>query len=289
MISDLQPSSHNLQAAVANNHTSTGLDRIRAVFEKAKREQRAAFMPYHAMGYPNRAVTLEVIATLAEVGADLFEIGIPHSDPLADGPTIQTATYTAITQGTTVKDCLAMVRELRAQGVTQPFCAMTYYNPLFAYGLERFVQDAVAAGFDGLIVPDLPPEEAGAIEAACRAVGLATIYLLAPTSTEERIKLVAQHANGFIYLVSVTGITGARTELPSDLKAFVQRVRRHTALPLAIGFGIGTGAQAAAVAEIADGVIVGSALVKAAGSEAGVTAVRKLGAELAAGSHRIVT
>lgn len=266
--------------------TSTGLARIRAVFDQAKREQRAAFMPYHAMGYPSRAATLEVIATLAEVGADLFEIGIPHSDPLADGPTIQTATYTAITQGTTVKDCLAMVRELRAQGVTQPFCAMTYYNPLFAYGLERFVQDAVVAGVDGLIVPDLPPEEAGAIETACHGVGLATIYLLAPTSTEERIKLVAQHASGFIYLVSVTGITGARTELPPDLKAFVQRVRRHTNLPLAIGFGIATGTQAAAVAEIADGVIVGSALVKAAGSEAGVAAVRKLGAELAAGSRR---
>jgi tryptophan synthase alpha chain len=270
-----------------HDRTSTGLDRIRAVFEQAKREQRAAFMPYHAMGYPSRAATLEVIAALAEVGADLFEIGIPHSDPLADGPTVQTATYTAITQGTTVKDCLAMVRELRAQGVTQPFCAMTYYNPLFAYGLERFVQDAVVAGVDGLIVPDLPPEEAGVIEAACRAAGLATIYLLAPTSTEARIKLVAQHASGFIYLVSVTGITGARTELPPDLKAFVQRVRRHTSLPLAIGFGIGTGAQAAAVAEIADGVIVGSALVKAAGSEAGVAAVRKLGAELAAGSHRV--
>lgn len=264
----------------------TGLDRIGAVFAKAKQERRAAFMPYHAMGYPNRAATLEVIATLAEVGADLFEIGIPHSDPLADGPTIQTATYTAITQGTTVKDCLAMVQELRGQGVTQPFCAMTYFNPLFAYGVERFVQDAVIAGFDGLIVPDLPPEEADEVEATCRRAGLATIYLLAPTSTEARIQFVAQHATGFIYLVSVTGITGARTELPPDLKAFVQRVRRHTTLPLAIGFGIGTGEQAAAVSEIAEGVIVGSALVKAAGSAEGVAAVRKLGSELAAGSHR---
>lgn len=263
-----------------------GLERIRTVFEKAKQERRAAFMPYHAMGYPNRATTLEVITTLATVGADLFEIGIPHSDPLADGPTIQTATYTAITQGTTVKDCLAMVRELRTQGVTQPFCAMTYFNPLFAYGVERFVQDAVAAGFDGLIVPDLPPEEAEEVESACDHAGLAMIYLLAPTSTEARIQFVAQHATGFIYLVSVTGITGARTELPPDLKAFVQRVRRHTNLPLAIGFGIGTGEQAAAVSEIAEGVIVGSALVKAAGSPEGIAAVRKLGTELAAGSHR---
>ena len=272
----------NLQAA-----SMTGLDRIRAAFAQAKQERRAAFMPYHAMGYPNRATTLEVIAALAEVGADLFEIGIPHSDPLADGPTNQAATYTAIMQGTTVKDCLAMVRELRAQGVTQPFCAMTYFNPLFTYGIERFVQDAVVAGIDGLIVPDLPPEEAEEVETACRKAGLATVYMLAPTSTESRIQYVAQHASGFIYLVSVAGITGARTELPPDLKAFVQRVRRHTNLPLAIGFGIGTGEQAAAVGEIADGVIVGSALVKAAGSEAGVAAVRKLGTELVAGAHRV--
>ncbi|MEZ4863991.1 MAG: tryptophan synthase subunit alpha [Caldilineaceae bacterium] len=265
----------------------SGVERINAIFTKAKQEKRAAFMPYHAMGYPTRAATLEVIAALAEVGADLFEIGIPHSDPLADGPTIQTATYTAITQGTTVKDCLAMVRELRSQGVTQPFCAMTYFNPLFAYGIERFVADAVAAGVDGLIVPDLPPEEADEVEAACRQAGLATIYLLAPTSTEERVKLVAQRATGFIYLVSVTGITGARSELPPDLKAFVQRVRKHTQLPLAIGFGIGTGEQAATVGQIAEGVIVGSALVKAAGSAEGVAAVRRLGAELAAGSHQI--
>jgi tryptophan synthase alpha chain len=260
----------------------SGRQRIEALFARTKGEGRAAFMPYHAMGYPTRTATLEAIQALDASGADLFEIGIPHSDPLADGPTIQTATYQALTQGTTVRDCLAMTRELRAAGVEQPFCAMTYFNPLMAYGIERFVEDAVASGIDGLIVPDLPPEEAAVLEAACRAAGLATIYLLAPTSTEERIRLVAQHATGFIYLVSVTGITGARSELPPDLAAFVQRVRRHTDLPLAVGFGIGTGAQAAAVARIADGVIVGSALVKAAGSE-GVAAVEALARELAAG------
>jgi tryptophan synthase alpha chain len=264
----------------------SGLSRITAVFSTTKASHRAAFMPYHAMGYPSRAMTLEVIKTLSAVGADLFEIGIPHSDPLADGPTIQTATYTALTQGTSVKDCLAMVRELRAQGVTQPFCAMTYYNPLLSYGVERFVADATAAGIDGLIVPDLPPEEAHDLESACRSAGLATIYLLAPTSTDERIRFVAQHCTGFIYLVSVTGITGARTELPPDLAAFVARVRKHTDLPLAIGFGIGTGPQAAAVAAIADGVIVGSALVKAAAGPDGLAAVRALGAELAGGTRR---
>jgi tryptophan synthase alpha chain len=261
----------------------SGVERIQAVFTQAKAEQRAVFMPYHAMGYPDRATTLEIIRTLGDTGAELFEIGIPHSDPLADGPTIQTATYAALTQGTTVADCLAMVRELRIAGVPQPFCAMTYYNPLFAYGVARFVTDAAAAGIDGLIVPDLPPEEAEELEVACRAAGLATIYLLAPTSTEERIRSVASHCTGFIYLVSVTGITGARAGLPPDLAGFVARVRRHTDLPLAVGFGIATGEQAAAVARIADGVIVGSALVKAAAGEDGLARVAALGKELATG------
>ena len=263
----------------------SGTDRIRIAFVNAKLQGHACFMPYHAMGYPDRAQTLEIVSALAAAGADLFEIGIPHSDPLADGPTIQTATYTALTQGTTVADCLAMVRELRERGVEQPFCAMTYYNPLFAYGIQRFVDDAVAAGVDGLIVPDLPPEEADELEEACRQAGLATIYLLAPTSTDERIRLVAQRATGFIYLVSVTGITGARSELPAHLGAFVQRVRRHTDRPLAVGFGIGNREQAAAVAQMAEGVIVGSALVKAAGSGDGIDAVRALASELAAGAH----
>jgi tryptophan synthase alpha chain len=264
----------------------TGITRIESTFQNARDAHRAVFMPYQPMGFPNRGQTLEIIRALGEEGAELFEIGIPHSDPLADGPTIQTATYTALTQGTTVADCLEMVRELRVGGMTQPFCAMTYFNPLFAYGVERFVADAAAAGIDGLIVPDLPPEEAEELEAACRRAGLATIYLLAPTSTDERIRLVARHATGFIYLVSVTGITGARTELPPDLAEFVQRVRSHADLPLAVGFGIATGAQAAAVAELADGVIVGSALVKAAVGEDGLAGVRRLGRELAAGVRR---
>ena len=265
----------------------SGLDRINAVFEAAKKNRHAAFMPYHAMGYPSRSDTLAIIKTLAEIGADLFEIGIPHSDPLADGPTVQTATHKALTQGTTVADCLAMVRELRDAGVETPFVGMTYMNPIFAYGIERFVQDAAQAGMDGLIVPDLPPEEADAVVAACRAAGMATVFLLAPTSTEERIRLFARQTTGFIYLVSVTGITGARAELPPDLSDFVARVRKQTDLPLAIGFGISTGEQAAAVGKLVEGVIVGSALVKAAGEKKDpIEAVRKLGIELAAGAHQ---
>lgn len=263
----------------------SGVERIQRVFAELKAKKQAAFMPYHAMGYPNRQTSMEVIEALAESGADLFEIGIPHSDPLADGPTIQAATDAAIRGGTTVADCLAMMRELRAAGVKQPFCAMSYYNPILAYGEERFVRDAVAAGVDGLIVPDLPPGESMKLEPACREAGLAQIYMLAPTSTEARIRSVTAHATGFIYLVSVTGITGERKSLPPDLVDFVQRVRRHTNLPLAVGFGIGNRAQAAQVAGIADGVIVGSALVRAAGSAEGVVAVRALSADLAAGAH----
>jgi len=263
----------------------SGVERIQQIFAELKAQKQAAFMPYHAMGYPTRQTSLEVVVALAESGADLFEIGIPHSDPLADGPTIQAATDAAIRGGTTVADCLAMVRELRAAGVTQPFCAMSYYNPILAYGEERFVADAAAVGIDGLIVPDLPPGESMRLEPACREAGLAMIYFLAPTSTEERIRSVTTHTTGFIYLVSITGITGERTQLPPDLMDFVQRVRRHTDLPLAVGFGIGNRAQASQVAGLADGVMVGSALVRATGSAEGVGAVRRLGAELAAGAH----
>ncbi len=266
----------------------TGLQRIQAVFQTAKNEHHAAFMPYHAMGYPDRGTTLEVVRTLADKGADLFEIGIPHSDPLADGPTNQAATHRALQQGTTVVDCLEMVRELRESGLSQPFCAMTYYNPLFRYGVESFVRDAAQAGIDGLIIPDLPPEEADEILESCRTYGLATIFMLAPTSTPERIRLIARNATGFIYLVSVTGITGARNELPTDLASFVERVREATKLPLAVGFGIGNRQQAATVAGFADGVIVGSALVKAAGAEDGLSSLKALSAELVDGCRHPV-
>ena len=263
-----------------------GVERIEQVFRNLNKTGAAAFMPYHAMGYPDRQQSLEVIAALEAAGADLIEFGIPHSDPLADGPTVQTATYAALVGGTTVADCLRMARELRDQGVDTPFCAMSYYNPILAFGEERFATAAADAGIDGLIVPDLPPGESELLEPACRAAGLATVYMLAPTSTEERIESVARHSTGFIYLVSVTGITGARDELPPGLSAFVERVRRHTDLPLAVGFGISTGPQAARVSEMVEGVIVGSALVKAAGSEEGISAVRSLASQLAAGSHK---
>ncbi len=254
----------------------TGIERIAQVFSRG----RPALMPYSVLGYPDRPTSLAVVKTLVEAGADLLELGIPFSDPLADGPTIQAATQKALENGVTVADCLAMVQELRRQGVSTPALLMGYFNPMMAYGLDRFAADAAQAGADGLIVPDLPPEEADDLQTACNRHGLALVFLLAPTSTPERIRLVAERSQGFIYLVSLTGVTGDRADLPPDLAGFIRRVRAVTDKPLAVGFGIGRGEQARAVARLADGVIVGSALVKRAGQS--LDSVRALARELRA-------
>ena len=238
----------------------SGHKRIHQAFQKG----HPAFMPYCVLGYPNREAGLETVRQLVAAGADLLELGIPFSDPLADGPTIQAATQASLENGTTLKDCLQMVRELRAEGVETPALLMGYVNPMMSYGLETFVNEAVESGVDGFIVPDLPPEEADELEALCIQHDLALIYFLAPTSTAERISLVVSKARGFIYLVSITGITGVQKTVSSDLGAFVNRVREATDMPLAVGFGIGNGEQATAVATMVDGVIVGSALVKRA-------------------------
>lgn len=247
-------------------------------------------MPYWPLGFPSPDETLAYLETLVHCGADLLELGIPFSDPLADGPTIQAATQQALERGTTVTACLQMARALRQRGVETPFALMTYINPMLAYGLERFVAEAAALGADGFIIPDLPPEEGGEVESLCQAYNLALIYLLAPTSTEERIRLAAAHSSGFLYLVSVTGITGARDTLPRDLADFVGRVRAHTDLPLAVGFGISRPEHARAVAQMADGVIVGSALIRAAqealaAGRDGLSRVQQLASSLAAGSR----
>jgi tryptophan synthase alpha chain len=256
----------------------TGLQAVSSIFEKAKAQNRAAFLPYFPIGYPTYAASLDAIIAMAEAGVDGFEIGIPFSDPLADGPTIQAATQIALENGTTVKSCLDAVRELRARGVTQPMLLMGYLNPLLTYGAEQFVRDTKAAGADGLIIPDLPPEEAHLFANVCAQEGLALVFFLAPTSTPERIALVGQKATGFIYVVSLTGVTGARTELPAGTKEFVARVREHTDQPLVMGFGISTPEHARLMNGLVDGYIVGSALVKA-GKE-GIKAVRELAAAL---------
>jgi tryptophan synthase alpha chain len=246
------------------SHTTeqNGQAQIAAAFARAAAGGSATFMPYFTLGYPDRETSLAVIEAIAP-HSDLLELGVPFSDPLADGPTIQHSTQVALENGTTVAGCLDMLRELRSRGVTTPACLMGSYNPILAYGLERFVQDAREAGAQGFIVPDLPPEEAGDLAQAAAAAGLAYIYFLAPTSNAARITHVTEQAQSFIYLVSVTGVTGARRSLSANLAAFVDRVRAATDIPLAIGFGISTPEQAATVGRLADGVIVGSALISA--------------------------
>jgi tryptophan synthase alpha chain len=202
-----------------------------------------------------------VITAAVAGGADAIEIGVPFSDPLGDGPVIQRANDMARAAGFVPPDLWPLIRRLRADGVTVPLLLMGYCNPLFAYGVQAFVRDAAAAGADGFIIVDLPPEEAGELEAATRQAGLQLVYLLAPTSTDERIDLVAKHGSGFIYCVSVTGVTGARASMSQLLPGFIARVRARTALPLAIGFGISTYEHVREVGQLADGAVVGSAFV----------------------------
>jgi tryptophan synthase alpha chain len=245
------------------------------MFRRAQTQDRTAFMPYFPIGYPDYERSLTIIEAMAAEGVDGFEIGIPFSDPLADGPVIQAATQTALENGATLRRCLDAVRELRARGIHQPMLLMGYVNPFLRYGLEQFVRDAKAAGADGIIVPDLPPEESGRLSEWCRREGLALVFLLAPTSSRERIALVVQQTSGFIYVVSLTGVTGARAELPSDLTDFVTRVREQSgATPLVLGFGISQPEHVKLVNSLVDGFIVGSALVRAGGE--GVEAVRVL-------------
>lgn len=227
-------------------------------------KNKPIFMPYYPLGYPDLNTSIDVIEALAKNGADLIEVGISFSDPLADGPVIQKATQIALENGITVKKSLAAVAELRKRGVTIPLILMGYFNPMLAYELEKFVHDAREAGVDGFIVPDLPPEEAGEFQSLTGDMPL--IQMLAPTSPNERMESIARNAKGFIYLVSVTGVTGARTSISDGLGDLIARVREHTSAKVCVGFGIGTPEQAKQVGALADGVIVGSACVKTIGS-----------------------
>jgi tryptophan synthase alpha chain len=224
-------------------------------------------MPYLTMGYPALESALEVVPALVEAGADLVELGIPFSDPLADGATIQASSQHALENGMTLARCLDQAETLRAAGVAVPLVMMGYYNPILQMGIETFADRAAAAGVDGAIVPDLPPEESDALRDALHNRGIDLIFLLAPTANEERIRDVAGRASGFLYLVSLVGVTGERDRLPVELEDFCARVRSATDLPLAVGFGIGTPKQAGRVARIADGVIVGSAVIRSLAAE----------------------
>lgn len=234
------------------------MSRIESVF---KTRQHPALIAYVTVGYPSVAATLEVVPALAEAGCDIVELGIPFSDPLADGATIQAASVAALAGGVTPTTCLEVAAELRRK-VELPLLFMTYYNPVLRYGVDEFCAAGARAGIDGLIVPDLPPDETGDLDDASRRHGLDMVYLLAPTSTEERIRLVARQSRGFIYLVSLLGVTGARSSVPEGLDDLVARVRRHATGPICVGFGISTPEQAKRVGRVADGVIVGSRLVQ---------------------------
>jgi tryptophan synthase alpha chain len=234
------------------------LSRISIAFSKPLRK---ALIAYVTVGYPTVEATLEVVPLVARSGCDIVELGIPFSDPLADGATIQQASFRALQNGVTPQLCLDMARELRQQ-VNIPLVFMTYLNPVLSYGFEEFSRAGTDAGVDGLIIPDLPPEEGSELEAVTQRHDMDLIYLLAPTSTEERIRLVAERSRGFIYVVSVTGVTGARESLPDTLEPFIIRVKQLATQPLCVGFGISTAEQARQIARLADGVIVGSQIIK---------------------------
>jgi tryptophan synthase alpha chain len=241
-------------SARLNNRLARTLAGLRA-------RRRCALIPYIMAGDPTPLATERLVETLVASGADVVELGVPFSDPIADGPINQRAGLRAIAQGMGLRPALEVVTRLRAR-VSVPLAFMTYYNLIFQYGVERFCGDATSAGLDGLIVADLPPEEGREFIAAAREADLATIFLLAPTSTEARIRAAAEACSGFVYCVSRTGVTGVRDELPEGLRDLVLRIRKQTAAPICVGFGLSRPAQVREVASVADGVIVGSAIVQ---------------------------
>jgi tryptophan synthase alpha chain len=239
------------------------MSRIKNTFNRLKKKGEKALIPYVMAGDPDLATTRDLILALEKAGCDIIELGAPFSDPLADGPVIQKAAIRSLQHHTSISNVLQLVSEVRKESKI-PLIVMTYYNLIFHYGEDKFVHDAAAAGLDGIILPDLPPEEAGTLMPLAKKAGLDTIFLLAPTSTEERIKLVARAAQGFIYYVSLTGVTGSHLGLQqSAIQESVAKIKSLSDKPVAVGFGISTPDQASQVASWgADGVIVGSALVK---------------------------
>ncbi len=239
---------------------TTKQNRIEEAFKRLKEKNQKALIPFITAGDPDLDKTGELVMAMEKAGADIIELGVPFSDPIADGPIIQRASYRALKGGVSLRKILGLVKDLRRE-TSVPIVLMTYYNPVFKYGLSEFVKDAVGAAVDGIIVPDLPPEEGrGIIEEGMKA-GLDTIFLIAPTSTRERIKMISALSRGFIYYVSLTGVTGARESLPTEVEESVKRIKKAADKPIAVGFGISTAEQAKRIASFADGVIIGSAIV----------------------------
>ncbi len=228
----------------------------------AKRKKRKLFCVFLTLGYPSVAATERLILSSEKAGVDIIELGFPFSDPLADGPTIQYSSEQALKKHVTIKDAFALVRRLRQKGVKVPIVFFGYFNPVFSYGGKAFARDARSAGMDGLIIPDLPPEEEPKFQKACRKQKLHMVQLVAPTTADSRAKMLVQKSQGFIYYVSLRGVTGARKALPSDLKAHLAKLKRITAKPVLAGFGISTPEQARAISKMSDGVIVGSAVIE---------------------------
>jgi tryptophan synthase alpha chain len=254
-------------------------------FAAAAAEDRAALVGYLPAGFPSIDIAVEAAIAIADAGADVIEIGLPYSDPLMDGPVIQEAVHQALVGGTKVADVLDTVRRVADAGV--PTLVMTYWNPVDHHGVAAFARDLAAAGGSGLITPDLTPEEAGPWLAAAAEYALDPIFLIAPSSTSERIELITSVCGGFVYAASLMGITGTRAAVSGEAADLVQRARKYTRLPIAVGLGVRDGRQAAEVARFADGVIVGSAFVQrllaAESPQAGIAGVRELASELAAG------
>ncbi len=235
--------------------------RLAAAFARAGREQRPALITLVVPGYPAPAESDAIFDAMVAGGADIIEVEIPFSDPLADGTTIQGVVFDALAAGTTPAKCVDYVRRARQRHPETPIVFMTYLNPVLAYGLERFAADAAAAGADAVILTDLPPEEAAAAKTALNAQGLSLIFLVAPTSSDARIALITSQAAGFVYCVSVAGVTGARALLPADLGPYLARVRDCTNLPLAVGFGVSRREHVESLAGVSDGVVVASAIM----------------------------
>lgn len=241
---------------------ATGVERIGRAFARAKAERRLAIVIYLTAGYPDRGSTAPLLRAALDGGADMLELGVPFSDPLADGATVQRASEVALENGITVADCIAEARSVVAERDV-PVLFMGYANPFLRYGLDALARDAREAGAAGLIVPDLPAEESGPFDATLAPAGLARIDLYAPTTPDERLARLVPRSRGFVYCVSLTGVTGARHALAADVAAFVGRVRAHTALPIALGFGISEPSHVAALRGLVDGVVIGSAAIDA--------------------------
>jgi tryptophan synthase alpha chain len=261
---------------------------VSTAFEKAAADNRAALVGYLPAGFPDKQTAIRAALTMAESGADIIEVGLPYSDPLMDGPVIADAVYRALKGGTKIADVFDTVSAIADAGVAAVI--MTYWNPVDRYGAGAFARDLASAGGAGLITPDLTPEEAGPWLEASDAHGLDRVFLVAPSSPRQRIETITGLCRGFVYAVSLMGITGARDSVSSSAAGVVARIREHTSLPVAVGLGVSNGAQAREVAGFADGVIVGSAYVRrlteAPDSGAAVAAVRELTADLAAGVRR---